>query len=67
MCVGCGSGGDAGYGHWGSVDLGHEEAAEDNFVEGGVGAACEWECIRRNLLLFKLTKSRARHVRERKR
>ena len=32
--------GQAGEGHGGAVDAGHEEAAEDNFVEGGVGAAC---------------------------
>ena len=32
---------EAGEGHWGAVDAGHEEAAEDDFVEGGVGTACD--------------------------
>jgi hypothetical protein len=31
--------GDAGDGHWGAVDAGHEEAAEDDFVEVRVCAA----------------------------
>ena len=31
---------DAGDGDGGAVGLGHVEAAEDGFVEGGVGAAC---------------------------
>ena len=34
-----GHGDDAGEGDGGAVDAGHEEAAEDDFVEGGVGAA----------------------------
>ena len=38
--VGAGDVDDAGDGHWGTVDPGHEEAAEDYFVEVGVGAAC---------------------------
>ncbi len=31
--------GEAGEGEGGAVRAGHEEAAEDDFVEGGVGAA----------------------------
>jgi hypothetical protein len=31
---------DAGERHWGPIDLGHEKAAEHDFVEVGVGAAC---------------------------
>ena len=33
-------GDDAGDGDGGAVDAGHEEAAEDYFVEGRVGSAC---------------------------
>ncbi len=33
--------GEAGEGEGGAVDAGHEEAAEDYFVEGGVGATCQ--------------------------
>ena len=32
-------GGDSGEGHWWSVDAGHEQAAEDDLVEGRLGAA----------------------------
>lgn len=33
-------GDDAGERHWGPVDAGHEEAAEDDLVEGRLSAAC---------------------------
>lgn len=33
-------GDDSGEGHRGPVDAGHEEAAEDDLVEGRLGAAC---------------------------
>ena len=34
-------GGDSGEGHWWPVDAGHKQAAEDDLVEGRLGAA--WE------------------------
>lgn len=34
---------DSGDGDGGSVDAGHEETAENDLVEGGVGSAC-WHC-----------------------
>ena len=36
----CGGGDEARERERRAVDAGHEEAAEDDFVEGGVGAAC---------------------------
>lgn len=33
-------GGNAREGHGGAVDAGHEQAAEDNLVEGSISAAC---------------------------
>ncbi len=43
--VGAGDVDDAGDGHGRTVDPGHEEAAEDYFVEVGVGAACGREKV----------------------